>query len=120
MDRVDIYHYKRGNNLSLTTYGENDFIKVDLVDEINYLANSLQNLELISVNDMNSSKIFGKDLIYTYYSNLGLTKSKEKMNRNNTNLFKIIFTTQTDEFHKFLPSINKITDSFQIGTTKLV
>jgi len=54
LERVDIYHYKRGNNLSLTTYGENDFIKVDLVDEINYLANNLQNLELISVNDMNS------------------------------------------------------------------
>ena len=105
---------------TFTKYGENDSMKVFLVDEINYLANNLQNLELSSVNDMNSSKIFGKDLIYTYYSNLGPTKSKEIMIRNNTDLFKIIFTTQTDEFHKFLPNINKIIDSFQIGTTKLV
>lgn len=120
LERVDIYHYKRGDNLSYTKYGENDFIKVDLIDEINYLANNLQNLELISVNDLNTSKILGKDLIYTYYSNLGPTKSKEIMIRNNTDLFKIIFTTQTDEFDKFLPSINKIIDSFQIGTTKLV
>ena len=120
MERVDIYHYNRAYNLFHTTYGENDFIKEDLVDEINYLANNLQNLELISVNDMNSSKIFGKDLIYTYYSNLGLTKSKEIMIKNNTDLFKIIFTSQTDEFDKFLPSINKIIDSFQIGKTKLV
>jgi hypothetical protein len=56
-------------------------------------------------------------ITYRTYSNLGPTKSKEIMIRNNTDLFKIIFTTQTDEFHKFLPSINKITDSFQIGTT---
>ena len=97
---------------TFTKYGENDSMKVFLVDEINYLANNLQNLKLISVNDMNSSKIFGKDLIYTYYSNLGPTKSKEIMIRNNTDLFKIIFTTQTDEFDKFLPSINKIIDSF--------
>ncbi len=59
-------------------------------------------------------------ITYRTYSNLGPTKSKEIMIRNNTDLFKIIFTTQTDEFYKFLPSINKIIDSFQIGTTKLV
>ncbi|MDF0682676.1 MAG: hypothetical protein P0116_17085, partial [Candidatus Nitrosocosmicus sp.] len=72
------------------------------------MANILQNLELISVNDMNSSKILGKDIIYTYNSNLGPKKSKEVMIRNNADLSKIIFTPQTDEFDKFLPSIYKL------------
>ena len=27
LERVDIYHYERGDNLSFTKYGENDFIK---------------------------------------------------------------------------------------------
>ena len=119
LERVDYYHYRSDDNLSGTTYGENDFLKVDLVNEINYLANNLQNLELISVNDMNFPKFLGKELIYTYNSNLGATKSKEIMIRNNTHLFEIMFTTQKDEFDKFSPTINRIIDSFQISTVKL-
>jgi hypothetical protein len=49
LERVDIYHYRSDDNSSFTTYGENDFMKVDLIDEINYLANNLRNLELISL-----------------------------------------------------------------------
>lgn len=119
LERVDFYHRRGDNNLSGTTYGENDFLKVDLINEIRYLANNLQNLKLISVNDMNFSKISGKELLYTYNSNLGATKSKEIMIRNNTYLFEIIFTTQKDEFDKFSPIINRIIDSVRLNNVKL-
>ena len=119
LERVDFYHHRGDDNLSGTTYGENDFLKVDLINEIRYLANNLQNLKLISVNDMNFSKISGKELLYTYNSNLGATKSKEIMIRNNTYLFEIIYTTQKDEFDKFSPIINRIIDSVRLSNVKL-
>ncbi len=119
LERVDFYHYRSDDNLSGSTYGENDFLKVDLINEISYLANNLQNLKLISLNDINFSKILGKELIYTYNSNLGATKSKEIMIRSTTHLFQIIFTTQKDEFDKFSPDIDRIIDSFHLTNVKL-
>jgi hypothetical protein len=119
LERVDFYYHRGDDNSLGTTYGENDFLKVDLINEIRYLANNLQNLKLISVNDMNFSKISGKELLYTYNSNLSATKSKEIMIRNNTYLFEIIFTTQKDEFDKFSPIINRIIDSVRLSNVKL-
>ena len=119
LERVDFYHYKSDDNLSGTTQVENDSLKVDLIIEINYLANNLENLELISVNDMNFSKGLGKELVYTYISNLGATKSKEIMIKNNTQMFIIIFTAQKDEFDEFSPLVNKVIDSFQLTAAKL-
>lgn len=90
-----------------------------MTDEINYLANNLENFELISVNDVISTKGFGKELVYTYNSNLGPTKSKEIMIRNNTHLFFIIFNAQKDEFDEFSPTVNRVIDSFQLTAAKL-
>ena len=77
LERVDFYHYMSDANLSGPTYGENDFLMADLINEISYLANNLENLKLISVNDMNFSKISGKELVYSYNSNLGLPNQKK-------------------------------------------
>ncbi len=96
LERVDFYYYGRNDNFNATIPGENEFIRVDLIDEINYLANNFENLELISVDDMNFSKVLGKKIVYTYTSNLGATKSEEVMIRSSTNIYKIIFTTQKD------------------------
>ncbi len=68
---------------------------------------------------MNFSKISGKEILYTYISNLGATKSKEIMIRNNTYLFEIKFTTQKDEFDKFSPIINRIIDSVRLSNVKM-
>jgi hypothetical protein len=90
-----------------------------LIDEINYLANNLENLDLILVNDMNFTKSFGKELVYTYNSNLGPTKSKEIMIKNNTHLFIIVFTAQKDEFDEFSHTVNSVIDSFRLTGAKL-
>ena len=57
----------------------------------------------------------GKELIYTYDSNLGATKSQEVMIRSKTDLFVIIFRSQKDEFEKFSPTIHKIINSFRVN-----
>ncbi len=119
LERVDFYHYMSDANLSGPTYSENDFLMADLINEIRYLANNLENLKLISLKDMNFSKSLGKELVYSYDSNLGPTESKEIMIRNNTHLYEIIFTTQKDEFDKFSSNINRIIDSFYLGNVKL-
>jgi hypothetical protein len=118
LERVDFYYYKSDNNLSGTSQVENNSLKVDLIDEINYLADNLENLDLISVKDVNFSKALGKELVYTYNSNLGATKSKEIMIRNNTDLFIVIFSAQKDEFDEFSPTINRVIESFQLTATK--
>jgi hypothetical protein len=71
------------------------------------------------VKNVNFSKGLGKELVYTYNSNLGATKSKEIMIRNNTDLFIIIFTAQKDEFDEFSSTINRVIDSFQLTAAKL-
>ena len=119
LERVDFYHYRSDANSSGSAYGENDFLRVNLINEIRYLANNLENLTLISINDMNFSKSLGKELVYSYNSNLGTTKSKEIMIRNNSHLFEIIFTSQKDEFDKFSSNINRMIDSFYLGNVKL-
>jgi len=119
LERVDFFHYRSDDNLSGTKQVENDSLKLDLIDEISYLANNLENFELISVNDMNFSKGLGQELVYAYNSNLGETKSKEIMIKNNTHLFMIIFTVQKDEFDEFSPKVNRVIDSFQLTTAKL-
>lgn len=119
LERVDFYHYRSGDNVSGNIIVGNDSLKLDLINEISYLADNLQNLDLISVNDMNVSMVLGKEILYTYDSNLGVTQSKEIMIKNNENLYVIIFTAQRDEFGKFSPSIDKIIDSFRLNTVKL-
>ncbi len=119
LERVDFYYFKSDNNLSGTSQVENDSLNVDLIDEINYLANNHENLELISVNDMNFTKGFGKELVYTYISNLGATKSKEIMIKNNTHLFIIVFTAQKDEFDEFSPTVNRVIGSFRLTAAEL-
>jgi hypothetical protein len=80
------------------------------------LANNLKNLDLISLNNINFSNVLnGKELIYTFDSNLGATKSKEVMVKSKTHLFVIIFTAQKDEFDKFSPNINKILHGFRLN-----
>ena len=119
LERVDFYHYGSNENLSGNIIVENESLKSDLINEISYLANNLQNLDLISVNDTNVSKVYGKELLYTHDSNLGGTKSKEIMIKNSTNLFVIIFTAQEDEFDKFSPNINNIIESFRLSAVNL-
>ncbi|MDN5844688.1 MAG: hypothetical protein L0H53_00265 [Candidatus Nitrosocosmicus sp.] len=119
LERVDFYHYRSDDNISRTTQVENDSLKVDLINEISYLANNLENFELISVNDTNFSKGLGKELIYSYSSNLGTTKSKEIMIKNKTQMFMIIFIAQKDEFDEFLPTVNRVIDSFQLTAAKM-
>ena len=119
LERVEFYHYRSDENLSVNIIVVNDSLKTDLINKISYLANNLQNLILISVSDMNVSKAYRKELLYAYDSNLGATKSKEIMIKNITNLFVIIFTAQKDEFGKFSPNINNIIDSFRLSTVNL-
>ena len=120
LERVDIYHYRNDDNYeSDSIIVENSSLKLDLINEISYLANNLKNLDLISVNDIDISNVLGKELIYTFDSNLGTTKSKEIMIKNNTHLFVIVFTAQKDEFDKSSININKLLDSFRLNTVNL-
>ncbi|TVP41605.1 hypothetical protein [Candidatus Nitrosocosmicus arcticus] len=68
---------------------------------------------------MNVSKVYAKELLCTYGSNLGATKSKDIMIKNITNLFVIIFTAQKDEFDKFSPNINNMIESFRLSAVNL-
>ena len=120
LERVDIYHYRNDDNYeSDSIIVENSSLKLDLINEISYLANNLKNLDLVSVNDIDISNVLGKELIYTFDSNLGTTKSKEIMIKNNTHLFVIVFTAQKDEFDKSSININKLLDSFRLKTANL-
>lgn len=120
LERVDLYHYENNNNnLSNMTNGKNDSLSADLIGELRYMADKLQNFDLISVNDINNSGILGKELLYTYDSKLGTFKTKEIMIKTETDLFVIIFTTQKQEFEKFTPIINRMIDSFQLNSSKL-
>ncbi|WP_458747443.1 hypothetical protein [Candidatus Nitrosocosmicus sp. T] len=121
LERVDIYHYRNDDNyLSDNIMVENSSLNFDLISEINYLANNLKNLDLISLNNINFSNVLnGKELIYTFDSNLGPTKSKEVMVKSKTHLFVIIFTAQKDEFDKFSPNINKILHGFRLNPSNV-
>lgn len=117
LERVDIYHYRNDDNYvpgNITV--ENISLRLDLFNEISYLANNLKNIDLISVNNINVSNVLGKELIYTFDSNLGATKSKEVIVKSNTHLFVIIFTAQKDEFDKFSSNVDKMMRSFRINT----
>jgi hypothetical protein len=72
---------------------KNSSLGLELINDFNYLANNIKNLNLISVYNTNFSNFLdGKELIYTFDSNLGATKSKEVMIRSKTRLIVIIFT----------------------------
>jgi hypothetical protein len=109
LERVDIYHYRNDDNYkSGNMMVTNSSLGLELINEINYLANNLKNLDLISVNNINFSNFLdGKELIYTFDSNLGATKSQEVLIKSKTHLFVIIFTAQKDEFDNFLPKLTK-------------
>jgi hypothetical protein len=99
---------------------KNSSVTLEIFNEIKYLANNIKNLDLISVNNITFSNFLdGKELIYTFDSNLGATKSKEVMIKSKTHLFVIIFTAQKDEFDKFSPTIHKIINSFRVNPNEL-
>jgi hypothetical protein len=55
---------------------KNSSLGLELINEINYLADNIKNLDFISVNNITFSNFLdGKELIYTFDSNLGATKS---------------------------------------------
>ena len=115
MARVDISHYRNDDNyVSGNIMVKNSSPGLELINEINYLANNFKNLDLISVNNINFSNFLdGKELICTFDSNLGATKLQEVMIKSKTHLFVIMFTTQKGEFDKASPNINKIIKSFR-------
>ena len=121
LERVDIYHYRSDDNyVTGNRMVENSSLGLDLINEISYLANNLKNLDLISVNNINFSNFLdGKELIYSFDSNLGATKSQEVLIKSKTHLFVIIFTAQKGEFDKFSPNINKIINSFRLNPDDL-
>jgi hypothetical protein len=72
---------------------KNNSLGLELINEINYLANNIKNLDLISVNNITFSNFLdGKEMVYTFHSNLGATKSQEVMIKSKIRLFVITFT----------------------------
>jgi hypothetical protein len=72
---------------------KNSSLGLELINEINCLGNNIKNLDLISVNNINFMNFLdGKELLYTFDSNLGATKSKEVMIKSKIRLFVITFT----------------------------
>ena len=112
LEKVDIYHYRNDDNyMSGIMMFKNSSLTLELINEINYLQVILRILIDFDKYYYFSNFLDGKELIDTFDSNLGATKSKEVMIKSKTHLFVIIFTAQKDDFDKFSPTIHKIINS---------
>lgn len=115
LERLDIYYnLSNSNNLfSNSSQTEDEKMRIGLVTEINYLVNNLRDLNIISINDVNFNSIKGKELLYSYDSNIGQTKVSEYL-LNENKLFVILsFSTSAIDFDKMSNTIMSIRESFK-------
>lgn len=115
LERLDIYYNLNNSNIliSNSSQSEDEEMRTGLLNEINYLVNNLQNLDLISIKDVNLNSLKGKELLYTYDSNIGPTKVNEFL-LNQNHLFVILsFSTSSIDFDKMSNTIISVLKSFK-------
>lgn len=129
LERLDIYYKisdsnssnnnnNNNNNLSSSSsVKEKENLNIQLLDELDYLSNNMQDLNIISINDFHTSNADGKKLVYTYSSNAGQTKVNEFLLKKNSTFVIITFSTNTldSDGSEFSSTIESIIDSFRFA-----
>jgi len=115
LERLDIYYNLSNSNIlfSNSSQTEDEIMRTGLLTEINYLVDNLQNLNIISISNVNFNSIKGKELLYSYDSNIGKTKVSEYL-LNGNKLFVILsFSTSYIDFEKMSNTMMSILKSFK-------
>ena len=117
LERLDIYYNLSSNNslISNSSQTKDEKMRTELLNEIKYMINNLQNLDIISIKNVNvsSSNITAKELLYGYDSNIGKTKVNEYLLYGNSRLVILSFSTSSMDFDKMSDTIDTILDSFK-------
>jgi hypothetical protein len=123
LERLDIYYNisdsnssNNNNNLSSSySVKEKENMNIELLDELEYLSNNMQDLNIISINDFHTSNAEGKKLVYTYSSNVVQTKVYEFLLKKNSTFVIITFSTNTldSDGNEFSSTIESIIESFR-------
>lgn len=117
LERLDVYYNLASNNslISNSSQTTDEKMRTELLNEIKYLINNLQNLDIISIKNVNvsSSNITAKEMLYGYDSNIGKTKVNEYLLYGNSRLVILSFSTSSMDFDKMSDTFETILDSFK-------
>jgi hypothetical protein len=116
LERLDIYYNvsSSDNLVPNSSQTQDEKMRIEVLNEIKYLVNNLQNLDIISIKNVNvSNSIMGKELLYNYDSNIGKTKVKEYLFNGNSISVILTFSTSIADFDDMSNTIEKILNSFK-------
>lgn len=116
LERLDIYYNvsSSDNLVPNSSQTQDEKMRIEVLNEIKYLVNNLQNLDIISIKNVNvSNSIMGKELLYNYDSNIGKTKVKEYLFDGNSISVILTFSTSIVDFDDMSNTIEKILNSFK-------
>lgn len=110
LERVDIHSFNYDKN-NKSEFEERSDTQV-ILDQLNYLEYNYPKFNLISTTTKKIDDLKAIEIIYTYNSNIGDTKTKEILINKDGNLYIISFTAHITEFNKFENVSKTIFDSF--------
>lgn len=110
LERLDIhfFNYNKNNKSKFVERSDTQVI----LDQLNYLENNYPKFNLISTNTKKIDHLEVFEIIYTYNSNIGDTKTKEILINKDGNIYILSFTSHISEFIKFENVSKIIFDSF--------
>jgi hypothetical protein len=113
LERMDIYYNLSNSTMPISSKIEHVSLNQQLLKEIEFLMANLSNLSIASINNINNSKVHGKELLYTYDSNIGPTTVREFLFADRHNAVLLAFSTNYNEFDDISEEIQLILNSFR-------